>query len=40
MAIVKRSQVQAVDSDERTRPRDLAGLTEHLTDPNPKLLKK
>lgn len=35
MAIVKRSQTQAVESDERARPRDLAGLTALLQDPNP-----
>jgi HEAT repeat protein len=35
MAIVKRSQTQSVDSDERARPRDLAGLIALLQDPNP-----
>ena len=38
MAIVKRgtnASVEKVDSDERSRPRDLAGLTLELDNPNP-----
>lgn len=35
MAIVKRGKSEIVDSDERSRPRDLAGLTAELDDANP-----
>lgn len=35
MAIVKRAKTEGVESDERDRPRDLAGLKIELTDANP-----
>jgi HEAT repeat protein len=35
MAIVKRKQTQAVDTDERSRPRDMDGLIGEMTDSNP-----
>jgi HEAT repeat protein len=35
MAIVKRKQTQAVAADERSRPRDMAGLIAELDDSNP-----
>lgn len=35
MALVKRSKTEAVNQDERRRPRDFVGLSEELRDPNP-----
>jgi HEAT repeat protein len=35
MAIVKRAQVETIDQDERSHPRDFAGLTAELADANP-----